>query len=56
MLGLIGFREDRVARLVERLDRQTTVMTSMLDDLFDASRIALGKVSIQMERVGCSSS
>jgi len=39
------------AQLVERLDRQSIAMTRMLDDLQDASRTALGKVSIRLERV-----
>jgi len=51
-LSLIRSQDPRVVRLTERLDRQTTAMTRMLDDLLDASRIALGKVSIEMERVG----
>jgi signal transduction histidine kinase/ActR/RegA family two-component response regulator len=38
-------------RLVQRLDRQTTAMGRMLEDLLDASRIAFGKVSVQLERV-----
>ena len=43
--------DPRVAKLTERLDRQTTAMSRMLDDLLDASRIALGKVSVQLESV-----
>jgi signal transduction histidine kinase len=51
-LSLIQLQDPRVVRLTERLDRQTTAMARMLDDLLDASRIALGKVSIEIERVG----
>ena len=49
--ALIGNTDARVARLVQRLDRQTTAMTRMLDDLLDVSRIELGKVSVQTEPV-----
>jgi len=51
-LSLIQLQDPRAVRLTERLDRQTTAMARMLDDLLDASRIALGKVSIEIERVG----
>ena len=50
-LSLIQIEDPRVARLTERLDRQTVAMARMLEDLLDASRIALGKVSVQLERV-----
>lgn len=49
---LIRVPDDRVAGLVRRLDRQVTVMTRMLDDLLDVSRIALDKMSVHMEPVG----
>ena len=42
---------DPAARLVERLERQTTAMARMLDDLLEASSLALGKVSVQVELV-----
>jgi len=42
-------QDSRAAPLVERVDRQTTAMTRMLEDLLDASRIAFGKVSLQIE-------
>jgi signal transduction histidine kinase len=51
-LRLIQLLDPRAVRLAERLDRQSTAMARMLDDLLDASRIALGKVSIEIERVG----
>ena len=51
-MALMRIPDDRVARLVQRLDRQTTAMTRMLDDLLDVSRLALGKLSVQMEPVG----
>ena len=43
--------DPEVARLVERLDRQTTAMARMVEDLQDVSRIALGKVSLRLERL-----
>lgn len=48
-MKLIGAADERAARLLERLDRQTIAMTRMLDDLLDASRIALGKVSVDLK-------
>ena len=51
-MTLIRIPDDRVTGLVQRLDRQTGALTRMLDDLLDVSRIGLGKLSIQMERVG----
>lgn len=51
-MALIRIPDERVTGLVQRLDRQTTALTRMLDDLLDVSRIALGKLSIQMELVG----
>jgi signal transduction histidine kinase len=50
-MTLLQLQDPRAARLAERLNRQTTSMARMLEDLLDASRIALGKVSVQMERV-----
>jgi signal transduction histidine kinase len=50
-LTLMRIPDDRVAGLVQRLDRQTTAMTRMLDDLLDVSRLAVGKLSVQMESV-----
>lgn len=50
-MALIRIPDDRVTRLVQRLDRQTTAMTRMLDDLLDVSRLALGKLSVQMAPV-----
>jgi signal transduction histidine kinase len=46
-MNLIDLKDPRAVRLVERLDRQTSAMTRMLEDLLDASRIALGKVSVR---------
>jgi signal transduction histidine kinase len=51
-LTLMRIPDDRVARLAQRLDRQTTAMTRMLDDLLDVSRLAHGKLSVQIEPVG----
>jgi signal transduction histidine kinase/ActR/RegA family two-component response regulator len=50
-LGLMKLEDPKVVRLLERLDRQSTVMTRMLDDLLDAARVALGKISIQLEEI-----
>jgi signal transduction histidine kinase len=50
-MNLIGLQDPRAVHLVERLDRQTGAMTRMLEDLLDASRIPLGKVSVQLQPV-----
>jgi signal transduction histidine kinase len=49
-LGRLKLQDERAGPLVERLDRQTTAIARMLEDLLDASRIAFGKISIQVER------
>jgi CheY-like chemotaxis protein len=43
--------DPKVERLCERLDRQSMIMTRMLDDLLDAARLASGKTSVQMEDI-----
>jgi signal transduction histidine kinase len=48
-LRRLDLQDDRAGPLVERVDRQTTAMARMLEDLLDASRIAFGKVSVQLE-------
>jgi signal transduction histidine kinase len=48
-LRRLDLQDNRAGPLVERVDRQTTAMARMLEDLLDASRIAFGKVSIQLE-------
>lgn len=50
-LGLIKVPDPRVERFLGRLDRQSAAMARMLDDLLDASRIALGKVSVHLEEI-----
>ena len=50
-MSLLKLTDSRADRLLQRLNRQTTAMARMLDDLMDASRIALGKVSVRMESV-----
>ena len=50
-LAVIEGHDPRAIHLVERLDRQTSAMVRLLDDLLDASRIALGKVSVKLEQV-----
>ncbi|HEX3913318.1 MAG TPA: hybrid sensor histidine kinase/response regulator [Steroidobacteraceae bacterium] len=48
-LRRLELADSRAAPLVERVDRQTTAISRMLEDLLDASRIAFGKVSVQLE-------
>jgi signal transduction histidine kinase len=48
-LRRLDLQDHRAEPLVERIDRQTTAIARMLDDLLDASRIAFGKVSVQLE-------
>jgi signal transduction histidine kinase len=48
-LRRLDLQDNRAGPLVERVDRQTTAMARMLEDLLDASRIAFGKVSVQLE-------
>jgi signal transduction histidine kinase len=48
-LRRLNLQDERAAPLVERVDRQTTAIARMLEDLLDASRIAFGKISVQFE-------
>jgi signal transduction histidine kinase len=48
-LRLLKLADERAAPMVERIARQSTTIARMLDDLLDASRIAFGKVSVQLE-------
>jgi signal transduction histidine kinase len=48
-LRRLNLQDARAGPLVERVDRQTTAIARMLEDLLDASRIAFGKVSIRFE-------
>ena len=50
-MRLMQMPDPGTGRLVESLDRQTMAMTRMLEDLQDAARTALGKVSVRLERV-----
>jgi len=50
-LHLVAPSDPRMNRLLGQLDRQSTAMARMLEDLLDASRIALGTVSVGLERV-----
>ena len=50
-MALMRIPDARVTALVQRLDRQTTAMTRMLNDLLDVSRLAVGKLSVQMESI-----
>jgi CheY-like chemotaxis protein/anti-sigma regulatory factor (Ser/Thr protein kinase) len=48
-LHRLDLQDSRAIPLVERVDRQTTAIARMLDDLLEVSRIAFGKVSIELE-------
>jgi signal transduction histidine kinase len=48
-LRRLNLQDERAGPLVERVDRQTTAIARMLEDLLDASRIAFGKISVQFE-------
>jgi signal transduction histidine kinase len=48
-LRRLNLEDERAGPLVERVDRQTTAIARMLEDLLDASRIAFGKISVQLE-------
>ena len=48
-LRRLDLQDERAAPLVERVDRQTTAIARMLEDLLDASRIAFGKISVHVE-------
>ncbi|HSZ08705.1 MAG TPA: hybrid sensor histidine kinase/response regulator [Steroidobacteraceae bacterium] len=48
-LRRLNLQDERAAPLVERVDRQTTAIARMLEDLLDASRIAFGKISVHLE-------
>jgi signal transduction histidine kinase len=50
-LSLINLDDPRLERLRAALDRQSAVMARMLDDLFDAARIAFGKISVEFENI-----
>jgi signal transduction histidine kinase len=50
-LRRLDLQDHRAGPLVERVDRQSTAIARMLEDLLDASRIAFGKVSVQLERL-----
>ena len=48
-LRRLNLQDERAGPLVDRVDRQTTAIARMLEDLLDASRIAFGKISVQFE-------
>jgi signal transduction histidine kinase len=48
-LHRLDLQDTRAIPLVERIDRQTTAISRLLDDLLEVSRIAFGKVSIELE-------
>jgi signal transduction histidine kinase len=48
-LRRLNLQDERAGPLVERVDRQTTAIARTLEELLDASRIAFGKISVQLE-------
>jgi signal transduction histidine kinase len=48
-LRRLNLQDNRAGPLVERVERQTTAIARMLEDLLDASRIAFGKISVRLE-------
>jgi signal transduction histidine kinase len=48
-LRRLNLQDERAGPLVERVERQTTAIARMLEDLLDASRMAFGKVSVHVE-------
>src|ERR1700722_11410569 len=48
-LRRLNLEDERAGPLVERVDRQTTAIARMLEDLLDASRIAFGKIAVHVE-------
>ena len=48
-LRRLNLNDERAGPLVERVDRQTTAIARMLEDLLDASRIAFGKIAVHVE-------
>jgi len=55
-LAVTGTADSRSEHFRALVDRQSTAMTRMLDDLLDASRVALGKVAVSIEDLDCSES
>ena len=51
LLGHIGTEDPRLQRVYERLDRQTMHMARIIEGLLDVSRIAQGKISLELEVV-----
>lgn len=48
-LTVIGTNDSHTEHFRALVDRQSTAMARMLDDLLDASRVALGKVAVSIE-------
>jgi signal transduction histidine kinase len=53
-LKLLAIPDLRASPVLQRLDRQSLAMVRMLDDLLDASRLGLGKVSVTLRPVDLS--
>ncbi len=52
--GAQGFGPEKVQRLLETTARQTARLTRLVDDMLDISRIATGKLAMNLERVALS--
>lgn len=50
-LGLLGSPDDRVRWVAGVIERQVGLMTRLVDDLLDVSRITSGKITLQREPV-----
>jgi signal transduction histidine kinase len=53
-LKFMKLDDPRIERLLASLERQSSVMARMLDDLLDAARLAFGKVSLKLEDIDLS--
>lgn len=51
VLNRIGSQEPEQRKLRDVIDRQTTQLTRLLDDLLDVSRISSGKIALRKDRV-----
>lgn len=49
MMRLIGTQEPRLARAAEVIERQVILMSRLIDDLMDVSRISQGKIELRRE-------
>lgn len=54
LLQVSGHDQQSYASIVEILDRQTTVLTRVVDDLLDFSRLAQGKLHLHLDKLDLS--